>query len=71
MVPVFIKYRKSKRVKWTSPRQVMNIDTESGSVTVPGRSSKTVCSAVKDVRTLRDANELSNPIKDSIDEEYE
>lgn len=48
MVQMFITDGKNKRVKWISPRRIISIDTETGTVKVPSRSSKSVCAAVDD-----------------------
>lgn len=37
---IFINEGISKRCKWTSTRNVVNIDTKFGTVTVPGRYGK-------------------------------
>lgn len=45
--------------KWTSPRKVLEIDTNANPITVPGVSGKHLCAAVEDVRAARPENDLS------------
>lgn len=47
MVEVFMKVGKSKRGKWSSPLQFIEIDGDADYVTVPGTSGKTMFAAVE------------------------
>ena len=67
-VQIFIQDGKSKRGSWTSPRQVLSIDSEAGSIVVPGRAGKQICAAFEDVRAARSENELAMSIQESIDQ---
>lgn len=67
LVQIYINDGKSKRGSWTSPRKVLEINTNAGSVTVPGRSGKTVTAAIEDARACSE-HSLANSIQDSIDQ---
>lgn len=53
---------KSKRGSLTSPRAVLAIDQETSSITVPGRSGKTISAATEDVRVACNENDLATSI---------
>lgn len=68
LVQIYIKDGKQKRGSWTSPRQILSIDVEAGSITVPGKAGKTICAAVEDARAAQTNSDLAAAIQDSIDE---
>lgn len=56
-----------KRIKWTSPWTIIEINNGAVTITVPGRSGKYVCAAVKDASMNNNESEISNTIQESID----
>lgn len=52
LVERFFMVVKSKYGTWNSPPNVLSFDTEAGSITVPGRSHKTISGAVEDTRVF-------------------
>lgn len=68
LVQVYLKSEKEKGGRWSSPRQILYINHDAGFVTVPGRSGKTINSAIEDVRTALPASDLTESIQSAIDE---
>ena len=50
LIQVYIKLRDDKRGKWTSPRVVLNVHNQTGTVTVPGSNGKVLNAAYEDIR---------------------
>lgn len=67
-VQVYIKSGNEKRGKWTSPRQVLSINREAGSITVHDRAGNIISAAFEDCRAAPNQSELTNAIQESIDE---
>ena len=61
---MYIHDGKSKRGTWTSPRQVLSIDHDSGFVTVPGHADKSLSAAVEAVRAATGDCELASSIQE-------
>lgn len=54
MVAIFLKDGKSKRGKWMSPQQIIEIDTEAGTVTLPDASVKVFWATFEDASYMLD-----------------
>lgn len=67
LVQVFLHDGKSKRGSWNSPRNVLSINSEVRSITVPGRSGKVISADIENVRAHTE-NELASSIQKSIDQ---
>lgn len=49
---IFIKDDKKNRGKWTSPRKIIDMNKEAGTLTVPGRSGRVFLMQLKTLVTL-------------------
>ncbi len=67
MVQIYAKDGNAKYGKWLSARPVISIDTQAGSVTVPGSSGKTITAAFEDTRHAIIDDNLASIISESID----
>lgn len=68
MVQVYVKNDKSKRGSWSSPRILLSIDDEAGSVVVPGRGGQRMSAAFEDLRLVPCEDPLSTIVQSAIDE---
>lgn len=49
MMVIYVKHANEKRVKWSSPRIILKVDNDTGTVTVPESKKKTICAAPEDI----------------------
>lgn len=68
MVVIFTHYNTTKHRSWTSPRHVLSISCDTGFVTVPGRSRKTISAPIEDVRASSRYTDCANFLHDYFDE---
>ena len=64
---VYIHGNHGKRGKWLSPRTLMEYDTKSRTVTVPGARNKLLTAAVEDVRIVMNDDSSSQLVTEAID----
>lgn len=68
IVQVYLNDDNAKRGAWSSPRVILSIDHDSGSIVVPGRGRKRVIAAVEDARAVPDEDPLVTVVQLVIDE---
>lgn len=64
---MFIREGKEKGGKWTSPRNVLSVDRNSGTVTLCGAKNRNIVAAVEDTRIAVFEDEFAEAVVESID----
>lgn len=68
LVQIFVKKGHEKRGRWLSPRVVLSVDTNAGTVSVPGSNGHKVVAAVEDTRPAIVEDDFAASIVESIDQ---
>lgn len=68
MVMVYVNVGNTKRGSLSSPRIILSINHDGGSVVVPGRAGRRMSAAFEDVRAVLACSPLSTLVKNSIGE---
>lgn len=68
MVEIYQHGQNNKRCQWSGSKKVINVDYENRTITVPGRSRRTVCATFEDVRLAIENGDLAKEVAEAIDQ---